>query len=68
MLNHPVLLVAESAGRRETLKDALRPSSRLIFQLLKVLIDFINSMHAIAITNAPLDRGLLLSNQAQCNL
>ncbi len=22
--NHPVLLVAESAGRRETLKDALR--------------------------------------------
>ena len=24
--NHPVLLVAESAGRRETLKDALRPT------------------------------------------
>ena len=60
--NYPVLLVAESAGRRETLKDALRPSLGDI-PTVESFDDFITSMHAIAITNAPLDRGLLLSNK-----
>lgn len=60
--NYPVLLVAESAGRRETLKDALRLSLGDI-PTVESFDDFITSMHAIAITNAPLDRGLLLSNK-----
>lgn len=60
--NYPVLLVAESAGRRETLKDALRPSLGDI-PTVEGFDDFIASMHAIAITNAPLDRGLLLTDK-----
>ena len=60
--NYPVLLVAESAGRRETLKDALRLSLGDI-PTVESFDDFITSMHAIAMTNAPLDRGLLLSNK-----
>ncbi|MCW8038082.1 MULTISPECIES: transcription-repair coupling factor [Acinetobacter] len=56
---HPVLLVAESAGRRETLKDALRPSLGDI-PYVSNFNDFIESLHAVAITNAPLERGLLL--------
>ncbi|MBN6492450.1 transcription-repair coupling factor [Acinetobacter pittii] len=62
--NHPVLLVAESAGRRESLRDGLRASLGDIpsvdsfeqFQKSQFAI-------AIAITNAPLDRGLLLTDQ-----
>ena len=60
--NYPVLLVAESAGRRETLKDALRPSLGDI-PTVEGFDEFIASMHAIAITNAPLDRGLLLTDK-----
>ncbi|WP_180170857.1 transcription-repair coupling factor [Acinetobacter sp. YH12027] len=60
--NYPVLLVAESAGRRETLKDALRPSLGDI-STVESFDDFMHSMHAIAITNAPLDRGLLLTDK-----
>lgn len=60
--NHPVLLVAESAGRRETLKDALRPSLGDI-PTVDSFDDFIESLHAIAITNAPLDRGLELKDK-----
>ncbi|UUS59230.1 MULTISPECIES: transcription-repair coupling factor [unclassified Acinetobacter] len=60
--NYPVLLVAESAGRRETLKDALRPSLGDI-PTVESFNDFMHSMHAIAITNAPLDRGLLLTDK-----
>ncbi|WP_180178551.1 transcription-repair coupling factor [Acinetobacter sp. YH01005] len=60
--NYPVLLVAESAGRRETLKDALRPSLGDI-PTVESFDDFMHSMHAIAITNAPLDRGLLLTDK-----
>ncbi|QXW24637.1 transcription-repair coupling factor [Acinetobacter johnsonii] len=56
---HPVLLVAESAGRRETLKDALRPSLGDI-PYVSNFNDFIESLQAVAITNAPLERGLLL--------
>lgn len=60
--NHPVLLVAESAGRRETLKDALRPSLGNI-PTVEGFEDFVTSMHAVAITNAPLERGLLLTDK-----
>ena len=57
--NHPVLLVAESAGRRETLKDALRPTLGDIPNV-ENFADFRKSLHAIAITSAPLDRGLVI--------
>ncbi|NNH01216.1 transcription-repair coupling factor [Acinetobacter sp. ANC 5414] len=57
--NHPVLLVAESAGRRETLKDALRPALGDIPNV-ENFAEFRKSLHAIAITSAPLDRGLVI--------
>ncbi|PWB14770.1 transcription-repair coupling factor [Acinetobacter sp. AM] len=59
---HPVLLVAESAGRRETLKDALRPFLGDI-PSVESFADFQQSLQAIAITNAPLDRGLVVRGQ-----
>ena len=59
--NHPVLLVAESAGRRETLKDALRPALGDIPNVDN-FAEFRKSLHAIAITSAPLDRGLVIPN------
>lgn len=60
--NHPVLLVAESAGRRESLRDGLRASLGDI-PSVDSFEQFQKSQFAIAITNAPLDRGLLLTNQ-----
>ena len=60
--NHPVLLVAESAGRRESLKDALRPSLGDI-PTVDNFENFITSLYAIAITNAPLERGLVLTDR-----
>ncbi|WP_374574994.1 transcription-repair coupling factor [Acinetobacter sp.] len=60
--SHPVLLVAESAGRRETLKDALRPALGDIPYVANFQ-EFTGSLHAIAITNAPLERGLLLTGK-----
>ncbi|WP_288387100.1 transcription-repair coupling factor [uncultured Acinetobacter sp.] len=59
---HPVLLVAESAGRRETLKDALRPSLGDI-PTIDSFQDFLKQQHPISITNAPLDRGLVIVDQ-----
>ncbi|WP_288410252.1 transcription-repair coupling factor [Acinetobacter soli] len=59
---HPVLLVAESAGRRETLKDALRPSLGDI-PTIDSFQDFLKQQHPISITSAPLDRGLVIVNQ-----
>ncbi|MEG2473701.1 transcription-repair coupling factor [Acinetobacter sp.] len=61
-VSHPVLLVAESAGRRETLKDALRPALGDIPYVANFK-EFTDSLHAIAITNAPLERGLLLTGK-----
>ena len=61
-VSHPVLLVAESAGRRETLKDALRPALGDI-PYISNFKEFTDSLHAIAITNAPLERGLLLTGK-----
>lgn len=60
--NHPVLLVAESAGRRESLRDGLRPSLGDI-PGVDSFEQFQTSQFAIAITNAPLDRGLLITDQ-----
>lgn len=60
--NHPVLLVAESAGRRETLKDSLRASLGEI-PYVESFDAFLEQQYAVAITNAPLDRGLLLTDQ-----
>ena len=60
--DHPVLLVAESAGRRETLKDALRSSLGEI-PVVEGFQQFVTSMQAIAITHAPLDRGLMLNHR-----
>lgn len=60
--NHPVLLVAESAGRRETLKDALRPALGDIPNV-ENYAQFTSSLHAIVITSAPLDRGLVIPDQ-----
>lgn len=56
---YPILLVAESAGRRETLRDSLNSSVGVIPQV-HTFEEFVNSNHKIAITNAPLDRGLTL--------
>ncbi|SPL71234.1 transcription-repair coupling factor [Acinetobacter stercoris] len=60
--NHPVLLVAESAGRRETLKDALRPSLGDI-PVVESFAVFQQQQFSVAITNAPLDRGLVITDQ-----
>lgn len=60
--NHPVLLVAESAGRRESLRDGLRASLGDI-PSVDSFEQFQKSQFAIAITNAPLDRGLLLTDE-----
>lgn len=60
--NHPVLLVVESAGRRETLKDALRASLGEI-PVVESFEAFQASLFAIAITHAPLDRGLVIHDQ-----
>ncbi|MCU4526452.1 transcription-repair coupling factor [Acinetobacter pittii] len=60
--NHPVLLVAESAGRRESLRDGLRASLGDI-PSVDSFEQFQKSQFAIAITNAPLDRGLLLIDE-----
>ena len=59
---HPILLVAESAGRRETLKDALRAVLGEI-QTVESFAQFQKDQLQVAITSAPLDRGLLLTNQ-----
>ncbi len=60
--SHPVLLVAESAGRRETLKDALRPGLGDI-PVVEDFHAFMDSQFSIAITHAPLDRGLVIRGQ-----
>lgn len=59
--NHPVLLVAESAGRRETLKDALRSSLGEI-PVVENFAQFQDKQFSIAITSAPLDRGLVITD------
>lgn len=60
--NYPVLLVAESAGRRESLKDALRSSLGEI-PVVESFDHFLASKFSIAITHAALDRGLVISEQ-----
>ena len=60
--NHPVLLVAESAGRRESLKDSLRASMGEI-PVVENYNQFIKNQYSVAITNAPLERGLVVTDQ-----
>lgn len=60
--NHPVLLVAESAGRRESLKDSLRASLGEI-PVVESYQHFIKQQFSVAITNAPLERGLKITDQ-----
>lgn len=57
-----VLLVAESAGRRESLKDALRPHLGDIAQVGS-FNEFLLKKPNIAITHAALDRGLQLPDR-----
>jgi len=61
--NGKVLFAAETTGRRETLTEMLRDND-----IKPTLVDnwhqFINSQHTLAITVAPLDEGLLLSDPA----
>lgn len=56
----PVLIVAESAGRRETLKDALKLKNLAV---VKNFQTFVQDKHTLAITDAPLERGLCLPDQ-----
>lgn len=60
--SYPVLLVAESAGRRESLKDALRPSLGDI-PVVESFAEFLTAQYSVAITHAGLDRGLLISDR-----
>ena len=60
--NYPVLLVAESAGRRESLKDSLRLSLGEI-PVVNDYQQFIQQQYSIAITHAPLERGLQITGQ-----
>ncbi|MFB2538325.1 MULTISPECIES: transcription-repair coupling factor [unclassified Acinetobacter] len=62
----PILLVAESAGRRETLKDNLKLNNLTVVDSYQdFLKNFIEnkSKNNIAITHAPLERGLYLPKQ-----
>ncbi len=59
---HPVLLVAESAGRRESLKDSLRASMGEI-PVVEHYQEFINQQYSVAVTHAPLERGLEIKGQ-----
>lgn len=56
----PVLIVAESAGRRETLKDSLK-----LTKIVHVndFAEFLKKKPELAITDAPLERGLILPEQ-----
>ncbi|WOE31910.1 MULTISPECIES: transcription-repair coupling factor [unclassified Acinetobacter] len=60
-LHHPVLLVAESAGRRESLRDALRATLGNI-PIVDSFASFQRCLQPIAITHAPLDRGLVITD------
>ncbi len=57
---YPVLLVAESAGRREGLKESLKMNQLKVVDSLQ---QFLDEKCQLAITDAPLERGLLLPDQ-----
>lgn len=56
-----VLIVAESAGRREGLKELFKPVWRDL-AVCDSLQEFLQSSHQVAIAVAPLERGLLLED------
>lgn len=57
--NGRLLIVAESAGRRESLKELFKPIWRDL-PLCDSLPDFLNSDYEVAIAVAPLERGIWL--------
>ncbi len=59
--NGKVLFAAETTGRRETLTEMLRDNGIHPVQV-KNWHEFINSKHTLAITVAPLEEGILLSD------
>ncbi|MDH5600788.1 MAG: transcription-repair coupling factor [Gammaproteobacteria bacterium] len=61
--NGKVLFAAETTGRRETLTDMLRDNG-IKPVLVESWHEFIESDHRLAITVAPLEEGLLLSDPA----
>lgn len=56
----PTLIVAESAGRRETLKESLKLKHLLVIESFE---QFVQQKISLAITAAPLERGLCLPDQ-----
>ena len=61
--NGKVLFAAETTGRRETLSEMLRDNGIQVTPV-ENWNDFINNNHTLAITVAPLEEGLLLSDPA----
>ena len=61
--NGKVLFAAETTGRRETLTEMLRDNG-IHPAAVENWNEFINSKHTLAITVAPLEEGLLLSDPA----
>ncbi|AXI02512.1 transcription-repair coupling factor [Aquirhabdus parva] len=57
-----VLIIAESAGRRETLKELISPALGKM-PVVESLDEFLNGKMPIALGTAALERGLLLDNQ-----
>jgi transcription-repair coupling factor (superfamily II helicase) len=57
--NGRILIVAESAGRRESLKDLFKPILRDL-TLCENLQEFLQGSHQVAIAVAPLERGIWL--------
>lgn len=60
--NGRVLLVAESAGRRESLRDLLRPQFADV-PVVANFAEFVADQHQLALVTAPLSRGILLPDQ-----
>lgn len=61
LFNGRLLIVAESAGRRESLKDLFKSLWRDL-PICETLQDFIQGPHPVAIAVAPLERGIWLSS------
>lgn len=56
----PILIVTESAGRRENLKENIKVAQ---LNIVKNFQEFIDKKYAVAITDAPLERGLFLQDK-----
>ena len=65
--NGRILIVAESAGRRESLRELFKPVLRDL-TLCENLQEFLQGSHQVAIAVAPLERGIWLPILADPNL